>query len=146
VIYLSGPMSGVPEYNFPAFHAATKLLRKRGCSVISPAELDEVGELSGIELGSQSWEWYLSRDLREMLRCDTVAVLPGWRKSRGARLEVYVARRLGMKVVSAGTLKRVRTMREFLRDCVAIVGVTILMGLDTVSGAWRRSRGTNGKG
>ena len=144
MIYLSGPMSGVPEYNFPAFHAATRLLRKRGCSVISPAELDEAGELSGIELGSQSWEWYLSRDLREMLLCDTIAVLPGWRKSRGARLEVYVARKLGMRVVSADTLKRVRTMREFLRDCVAFVGVLVVVARVRVSSAWRGPRGTDG--
>jgi hypothetical protein len=36
--------------------------------------------------------------------CDTVATLPGWEHSRGARLEALIAERLGMKVVNARDL------------------------------------------
>jgi len=39
-IYLSGPMSGLPGFNFPAFHAAAAKLRADGFTVLNPAETD----------------------------------------------------------------------------------------------------------
>ena len=60
-----------------------------GYSVTSPAELhgDDV---------SQSWDWYLRRDIAALVECDEIALLPGWMNSRGARLEHHVAAMLGM--------------------------------------------------
>lgn len=99
VYYISGPMTGYAEHNFPAFAAAATSLRKRGLAVISPAELD------ALEVpGEKPWAYYLRRDLRELTRCDAVAVLPGWRHSKGAKLEVHVARELGMPIVDVETL------------------------------------------
>lgn len=37
-IYLCGPMTGLPEYNYPAFHAAAAELRAQGWRVVNPAE------------------------------------------------------------------------------------------------------------
>jgi len=36
-IYLSGPMTGLPELNFPAFAAMTASLRAGGHTVTNPA-------------------------------------------------------------------------------------------------------------
>lgn len=90
LLYVSGPMSNMPGHNFPAFDAAALLLRRAGHVVINPAD-------RGIVYG-WAWEDYLRRDLAEMLECDGVAVLPGWADSRGASLEVHVARALSMPV------------------------------------------------
>jgi hypothetical protein len=43
-IYLSGPMTGLPDLNFPAFNAAASALRAKGLNVINPAEINIDGE------------------------------------------------------------------------------------------------------
>lgn len=89
IIYISGPMSGLPDDNKPSFNAAAKLLRSQGHKVISPAE---------IEVPEPSWVNYLKEDIRQLLDADTIVMLPGWRNSRGAMLEHYIATALGIPV------------------------------------------------
>lgn len=96
--YLSGPMSGLPDLNKPAFYRAAAEMRCRAIDVVNPAEHEA-------DAKGQSWSDYLKKDLVLLAQCDMVAVLPGWTKSRGARLEVYVALKLGMKVIDAATLE-----------------------------------------
>jgi hypothetical protein len=93
MIYISGPMSGIKHKNFPAFMKAALQLRKKGYQVINPAELD-IGE------PRDTWEACLRRDIREEMRCKAIATLPNWKKSRGARLEVYIARKLAWPIHS----------------------------------------------
>lgn len=94
-VYVSGPMTGLPEFNFPAFTSAAERLRAMGHDVVSPHEVahDDNGEP-----GTIAWGVYLKRDLAEMLTCDTILLLPGWETSRGATLELYVATQVGMTV------------------------------------------------
>lgn len=93
-LYLSGPMTGIPAFNFPAFHAAAANLRARGYTVVNPAELDELqpGE-------TLAWADYLRRDIRSLVECTRIAMLPNWEQSRGARLEHHIASELGMSVM-----------------------------------------------
>jgi len=88
-VYLSGPMSGYPESNFPAFHQWAARLRADGFDVVSPAEIQEAG----------TWELCLRADLRELCTCEAIALMPGWENSKGANLELHVAHRLGMEVI-----------------------------------------------
>ena len=96
-IYLNGPMTGLPALNFPAFAAMTANLRADGHTVTNPAELNRDGG---------SWNDCMRRDIAALMDCDTVATLPGWEHSKGARLEVLIAERLGMTVVNAHDLYR----------------------------------------
>jgi hypothetical protein len=86
-------MTSIPEFNFPAFHRAAVSLRASGYTVINPAELDEADSTP------KEWHEYLRRDLAELVKCDTIAMLPGYEKSKGARLEKHVAEELGMRVI-----------------------------------------------
>lgn len=94
VAYISGPMTGMPDLNFPAFHKAAASLRASGYRVVNPAELDEAD--AGEEM---SWEQYLRRDIRALMDCTHIALLPGWERSKGAKLEKHIADALGMRQI-----------------------------------------------
>ena len=89
-IYSSGPMTGRPEFYFPAFHSAAAELRAAGHDVVNPAELNPVT--------GGDWKMSLRGDIAAMCACDAVALLPGWQTSSGAHLEVHVAHRLGLEI------------------------------------------------
>ncbi len=104
-IYLCGPMSGLPDNNLPAFEEATAALRLRGLAVASPVEMDAADGLDPAEQvtpGGAVWAGFLARDLRVVTdpEVDAVVVLPGWRESKGARLEVHVASELGKPILT----------------------------------------------
>lgn len=92
-LYLAGPMTGLPDSNYPAFHAAAaRRLRSAGFLVVNPAETD-------LEpLADLSWSDWMRRGITQLLTTDAVALLPGSGGSRGARLEVHVAHELAMTV------------------------------------------------
>lgn len=87
-VYISGPMTGLPEHNFPAFMAAEDALSARGLEVLNPAQ-------NGVVEGA-TWADYMRKDLAMLLQADEVYLLPGWIKSKGARLEAEIALALGM--------------------------------------------------
>lgn len=103
-LYLAGPMSGIPQFNYPAFMEAADKLREEGYDVRNPAELDTpevraeaVASTDGMfnpdgALGGQTWGDFLKKDVKIIAdEVDGVCLLPGWANSRGARLEAYVA-------------------------------------------------------
>jgi hypothetical protein len=99
-VYIGGPMQGFPQFNFPAFYAAAEALRAAGYDVVSPAELDDQ-EDKGLAMAStdgvlkpdqKTWGDYLARDVK-LLADDGIQgiiFLPGWQKSKGAKLEAFV--------------------------------------------------------
>lgn len=88
-IYIAGPMSGLPDNNYPAFRAAAEKLRAAGYEVCSPAELEMPDDIS--------WEGWMKASIHLMLECTTLALLPEWHKSTGARMEQDLAVKLRMK-------------------------------------------------
>ncbi len=85
-VYISGPMSGLPDFNRAAFHQAAHKLRALGYEVINPAEQPE----------RTTWEEYMRHDIKLLMDCRSVVLLPGWAGSRGARIEVKLADNLGI--------------------------------------------------
>lgn len=95
-VYVAGPMTGIADFNYPAFNAVADQLRAQGYEVENPAD-------HGTVEGAQ-WADYMAYDLTRLGLCGMVAVLPGWENSKGARLEVHIARELGMPIVNAHDL------------------------------------------
>ncbi len=90
-LYVSGPMTGKPALNFPAFHAASDALRALGFDVVNPATLNPDP--------NTSWRDCMRVDIKALCDCDGVATLPGWEDSKGATLEVHIAERLQLRVL-----------------------------------------------
>lgn len=105
-LYIAGPMTGKQAWNKPAFNKAAKFLAKHGYKPVNPAWLDH-GKSGG------KWEKYLKRDIPHMLKCDGICVLPGWDKSRGAKLEVRIARELGIPVYAIADKKKLVRVTMF---------------------------------
>ena len=84
-------MTGLPDYNRPAFHEAARLLHDAGYEPINPGTTPLI----------EGWDWsvYMRKGLADMFYADAVALLDGWETSRGARLEAHVATELGMTVL-----------------------------------------------
>ena len=100
--YLAGPMTGIEEYNFPAFHRAAADLRARGWVVFSPAEKDEADGFNPKTDTAKTLKEYMVDDLAAVCRSDAVICLPGWESSTGANLEMHVARVCGIPVLAYG--------------------------------------------
>jgi hypothetical protein len=90
ILYVSGPMTGFPEFNKPAFYAAEQALRAAGFEVVNPVD-------NGVPDDAE-WHQHMRADIKMLMDCTGVALLPGWLKSNGARLEADIAVRLGMRV------------------------------------------------
>ena len=91
MLYVAGPMTGYPDCNYPAFRGAAWQLRNAGFRVWNPAERVD-GHIA------RHYVDLLRDDLKGLLECDGVAILPGWEFSTGARNEVTVAGVLRMPV------------------------------------------------
>jgi hypothetical protein len=83
-IYISGPMTGLPDHNLPLFKAVTNFFRKDGHKVFNPGEHEKP---------DGDWKEYMRRDINLIMSDDIecLALLPNWNLSRGAKCEVAVA-------------------------------------------------------
>lgn len=90
VLYLSGPMTGYEQCNYPEFNRISNLLRKAGFEVLNPAE----STLRGHYLD------FMREDFRMVLDAQGVATHGSWTDSRGAMMEVELANKLEMPVMT----------------------------------------------
>lgn len=100
-IYLAGPMTGLPDYNFPAFMKAAAYLRSQGAIVFNPAENDL------LRYGADFLQHAERFDPRKTFGDDTrwiceyadaIALLPGWENSTGVKAELALAKALHLAV------------------------------------------------
>ena len=93
--YISGPMTGYANYNRAAFEEAEERLKKFFPDMINPLKLPDPEGLTGDP--EYDWTLYLARDMAIISKkvCYLI-MLPGWKKSRGARLEKQFADNIGI--------------------------------------------------
>ena len=126
-VYLSGPMTGLPDLNFPAFHAHAAALRELGHHVVNPAEL--------VPDKGLTWEDCMRADLAGLATCDAIALMPGWHTSRGAHLELHTAHRIGLLVLFVES--EVDRLAKELADAQARCEIEFYCAAERVDGqAW----------
>lgn len=113
-LYISGPMRGIPRYNFDEFDSFAAYLTARNYEYINPADHDrevdpECESRPDFATGDPSlanldnFHQLLGWDLAQIAssECDGVVMLPGWENSTGAQHERYVAEACGKCVMLA---------------------------------------------
>jgi hypothetical protein len=131
-LYTAGCISGDDrpfDEKAAVFYEGAEALRDKGFEAVNPLDIgndlcfhgedachdNTLRRLKGKDQGAgQSWYCYLRHDLIEVLRCDGVALLPGWEQSPGARMEFDVATRVGIPA---------KPLREWLDERRTVVGV-----------------------
>lgn len=96
-IYLSGPMTGLPNFNYPAFHEAAACLRRQGYRVYNPAEYEHDGEFPLRQAFSEFCNFITNE-------ADAIVMLPGWESSKGANLERDLAEICGLEILLYGDI------------------------------------------
>jgi hypothetical protein len=133
-IYLSGPMTGIPDDNAGAFFKAEAYYMEKGCQVTNPYRLgvryaqkheyDSVNDVNYHKL--------LANDLMHMVGCTEVAVLPGWEQSEGVRMELIWAEKLGLPVYYAYSNSRVKYKTGFRIENLVVTHPEELTELEKV--------------
>jgi hypothetical protein len=84
-------MSGIAGLNRKAFADAAGNLRAMGYEPINPHDLPHT---------STEWHDCMRLDIKALCDCDGIVMLPGWIRSRGARIERALAWVLGIARVT----------------------------------------------
>lgn len=86
-IYISGKISGLTPDEYRAnFLEAARQLHAQGYEVINPI-------FNGVD-ATQPWQVHMKADIRLLLECDAIYMLPNWELSNGATLEREIAKAL----------------------------------------------------
>jgi len=104
-VYLAGPMTGLPRFNFPAFDQAAQALRAAGYRVINPAEQDRAIGFDELRHSTDDFLRLVGgraslarKNLESVIACDLVSILPDSERSVGVNFERAAALRLGKPV------------------------------------------------
>jgi hypothetical protein len=97
-LYISGPITGMPDLNRKAFKDMANDLFRLGNQAINPHDIGENIEAEFPYDKTPQWIDYMKADCSELCKCDGVVVLPGYEKSKGALIETAIATMLEMPI------------------------------------------------
>jgi hypothetical protein len=87
-VYISGPVTGMPDLNFPAFNNAERILQKAGYATLNPATYPE-----GLE-----YQHYMDISMAFVRSSEKLLMLDGWENSAGASAEHAYAKAIGLDI------------------------------------------------
>jgi len=113
-LYLSGPVSNNPDAR-NLFYKAEEYYSSIGYEVVNPLKLN---------MDCPTWEQAMRRDIAALMDCDAIVMLPGWELSKGAKLEHFVAYKLGLDIRYSEYIEY-DLVENILRACYIVTGITI---------------------
>lgn len=102
IVYIAGPMSGMPLFNYPAFFGIAELIKKEySCEVLNPAR-----QPNGL-----AYEEYMKLAFADLERATVIVLLDGWENSPGAKREFLQAHQRGIGIVFQEQIELLLTRR-----------------------------------
>jgi hypothetical protein len=95
-VYISGPMTGIPNLNFPQFEAAENVVKCALLECFNPIHIP--APLTALK-GDALWRYYMHHCVRAIPDCDAMLMLPNWQNSKGAVWEHRIAEMLGLTIL-----------------------------------------------
>ena len=119
-IYISGQMSGLPDWGKANFDAKAKELRSEGWRVLNPSDANWDGITVGGENNGTPCvpQWMvrpliMKRDFEMLRQCDTMYLMKDWMNSGGATDEVGFALMMGIDLIHEVEPEDGSTVEEF---------------------------------
>lgn len=89
-IYISGKITGMEQEAKELFGKTELLLNDDKVEVINPMSLPHNHD--------KTWNSYMKDCIKALCECDSIYMLHNYMDSEGALLELYIAKRIGLKV------------------------------------------------
>jgi hypothetical protein len=91
-VYISGKISGLEYYQAQEkFKLTADALKLLGCEPVNPFD-------NGLT-ENDPWTKHMAIDIEMLMQCEAIALLSNWKDSKGARIEHYIAKEMGLLVV-----------------------------------------------
>lgn len=98
-IFISGPMRGLPNYNFDKFDSVEKWLIAAGYDVVNPAHISRSYKETTILNNKDKFNEMVKRQLSALEQCDAILVLDNWEKPEGVKTEIQHALKHNLLVI-----------------------------------------------
>ena len=95
-IYISGPMTGYEDNNYPLFNLVADWIVRGGNAAINPAE---TGAIDTARIDDPEWHDYMMSAIDRMRDATAIHFIKGWWRSYGAWIEFIVAKKMKLKVI-----------------------------------------------
>lgn len=95
-IYIAGPISSAMDTYVYNFAFAEDYIRSNypKCEIVNPVKITD-----HLDPNVNTWEDYMEVCIPKLIRCNTLYLINGWAKSKGAKLEYLIARELYFQVI-----------------------------------------------
>lgn len=90
--YISGMITGLDIIEAKkTFEQAEKFVKTIGYKPINPMKLPHNHD--------KKWESFMKKDITALIDCQAIYMIENWQKSKGAKLELIIAKNLGIQII-----------------------------------------------
>lgn len=107
-IYISGPITNVKNWKKNFLLAEKKILElDKTFAVVNPLKISERIEKDFAKYEkTPDYQDYMREDIKLLADCNAICMLPGWKRSKGARLEYRIAKILNLTIIELWSVNR----------------------------------------